>query len=272
MRQRRRRLFFIRFYIILFFLLVIVFGLAILSGHERVRIQTILVTGNASVMSDDVLAIANQDMAGRYWYLFARNNSLIFPRWKIKADLLREIKNLKAVDISWQDWQTISIQVSERRPHSTWCGETVEAPAGECYFLDKSGYIYDSAPVFSGSLFIKNYGPLTGEAPVGQSFLPAGVYSALYALIDILAEKGLRVTALSYDGSAYQFYLDRGPVIIFTDHNGPSVLAGFESAFVNLLTALETKNLNLDKDGDNIKYIDLRFDNKIVIGKKDEQK
>ena len=70
-RARKRRLFWIRFYIVSFFVFVIIFGLAIFSGNERVKIQTIIVSGNAAVSSDAVLAIANRDMAGRYWYLFS---------------------------------------------------------------------------------------------------------------------------------------------------------------------------------------------------------
>jgi len=269
MRARRRRLFLIRFYIILFFLLVIILSLAIFSGHKNVTVQTIIVSGNAAVQSDEVLKIANQDMAGRYWYLFAKNNSLIFPRTQIKKDLLKEIKTIKDVDISWSNWQRIDISILERKPQSVWCGNDIKTP-GECFFIDKNGYIYSQAPVFSGTMFIKNYGvPVTMKNAsstdfLGQYYLTRETYTQIYNLIQILDQKGIKVVAVTYDNFDYRFILESGPEIIFNNKNS------FESSFTNLFSALETKNLDLEKEASFIKYIDLRFDNKIVIGKKDK--
>jgi cell division septal protein FtsQ len=269
MRARRRRLFLIRFYIILFFLLVIILGLAIFSGHKNITVQTIIVSGNAAVQSDEVLKIANRDMAGRYWYLFAKNNSLIFPRAQIKKDLLKEIKTIKDVNISWSNWQEIDISIMERRPQAVWCGNDIKLPT-DCFFIDKVGYIYSQAPVFSGTMFIKNYGlPATIKNAsstdfLGQYYLSREIYTQIYNLIQILDQKEIKVVAVTYDNFDYKFILESGPEIIFNSKNS------FELSFNNLFSAIETKNLDLEKDSGVINYIDLRFDNKIVIGKKDK--
>ena len=268
MRARRRRLFLIRFYIILFFLLVIVFGLAIFSGHKNITVQTIIVSGNAAVQSDEVLKIANRDMTGRYWYLFAKNNSLIFPKAQIKKDLLKEIKTIKDVNISWSNWQRIDISILERKPQAVWCGNDIKIAETECYFLDKNGYIYSQAPVFSGTMFIKNYGvPFTLKNAsstdfLGQYYLSRETYTQIYNLVQILDQKGIKVVTVTYDNFDYKFILENGPEIIFNNKNS------FDSSFNNLFSAIETKNLDLEKDAGLINYIDLRFDNKIVIGKK----
>jgi hypothetical protein len=263
MRQRRRRLFFIRFYIILFLLLVLIFSLAILSGHERVKIQTITVSGNAAVSADDIIAIAKRDMTSRYGYLFSKSNSLIFPRFKIEADLLKEIKTINEVNINWNNWQQISIVVTERKPHSVWCGADIKAIEPECFFVDKQGYIYSQAPVFSGPMFIKNYLEIsTSTSPIGQYFLPPQKYLQIFSLIDLLDQKNINIVYFLFDGTDFRFGLDSGPEIIFNDKNK------FELSFGNLFQALDTGTLDLVKDSINIKYIDLRFDNKIVVGKK----
>ncbi len=262
MRAKRRRLFFIRFYIILFLLLVVTISLAILSGHEKVKIQTILISGNAAVANDEILDIVNRDMAGRYFYLFSKSDSLIFPRFRIKTDILQEIKTIKDVDISWENWQTISVLIKERRPHSVWCGNDMTVNATECYFVDKDGYIYGFAPAFSGNLFLKDYSTILTESPIGNYFLPTKTYIQIYNLTDILDQRGLRVLAVSYDDFDYKFILEAGPVIIFNNKNS------FETSFGNLFTALETKDLDFEKEAELINYIDLRFANKIVIGKK----
>jgi len=271
MRMRRRRLFLIRSCIVLFFLLIIVLGLAIYSGHEKVKIQTILVSGNAAVSSDAILATANQVMSGRYYYLFAKNNYLIFPRWEIQERLLEEFKTIKEVDISWENWQIISIKITERRPHSIWCGADIKAVEQKCYFVDKEGYIYGLAGIFSGSMFVKNYCPILSNQlqnisqinPLGSYFLSKNIYIQIYDLIQILDQRGLKVTTVSFDGADFKFKLDTGPEIIFNNKRA------FELSFQNLFSAIETENLNLEKDASLINYIDLRFDNKIVVGKKE---
>jgi cell division septal protein FtsQ len=265
MHARKRRLFLIRFYIILFFVFVIVFGLAIFSGNEKVKIQTVIVSGNAAVSPDTVLAIANRDMAGRYWYLFSRSNSLIFPRFQIKKDLLKEIKTISDVSISWDNWQQISVTITERRPHSVWCGNDMRI-SESCFFVDKYGYIYSEAPTFSGSIFIKDYGNVsTSTSAVGQYFLSRQTYSKVFNLIDNLDKNNIKVVAVSFDGADFRLILESGPTIVFTNKDN------FDPTFQNFFTAIETKNLDLDAEADIISYIDLRFDNKIVVGKKQNE-
>jgi hypothetical protein len=260
-RLRKRRLFFVRLYIILFFLLIIILGLAIFSGSEKMKVQTIIVSGNAAVSPDQVLAIANRNMTGRYGYLFAKSNSLIFPRYEIKKDLLQEIKTIIDLDINWDDWQQISINIVERKPHSVWCGSDSKKGDSTCYFVDKGGYIYGIAPVFSGNIFIKNYSNLLTD-PIGQYFLPKSVYGQIFILIDLLKQRNMKVIYVSFDDTDYRFGLEDGFEIIFNDKNK------FEISFQNLLLAIDGGSLDLDKDAQTIKYIDLRFDNRIVVGKK----
>ena len=261
-RQKRHRLFFVRFGIVLFFLLMIIFGLAIFSGNERITVKTFIVSGNAAVSSDEVLAITNRDMTGRYFHLFTRNDFLIFPRFQIEDDLLIEIKTLKEVNIDWTAWGQITIRVTERKPHSVWCTDLNNLQS-ECFLVDETGYLYSEAPVFSGNIFIKDYGHIsTSTDPIGQHFLPSDIYAQIFNLVNVLAEQSIKVIAVSFDSSDFNFTLDNGLIIIFNNKNG--LMAPFQ----NLLSALETKNLDLVRDAGSMNYLDLRYDNKIIIGKK----
>jgi hypothetical protein len=264
MRARKRRLFLIRLIIVSFFVLLILFGLAIFSGHQKVKIQNINLVGNASVSDEEILSIVNRDLVGRYWYLFSKSNSLIFPRFKIQKDLLTEIKTIKSLKISLEGWREISITISERKPHSVWCGTDIKTPLAECFFVDGEGYVFGQAPVFSGNMFVKNYGSLAPDqiSPVGGYFLNQENYSQIFNLIEILEKNRLSVVSLFFDGHDYNFKLSCGPDIIFDDKNN------FISSFENLFSAIETKNLNLENESNLINYIDLRFDNKVVVGKK----
>jgi hypothetical protein len=269
-RLKRRRLFWVRFSIVLFFLLVIVLGLAILSGHQKVIINTINISGNTSVSNDEILEIINRDLEGRYWGLFSRKNYLIFPRFEIKRFLLKGLKEIKEVNVSWGKWQIINIDITERKPHSVWCGPDPKAINPTCYFVDNEGYIYSQAPDFTGNMFIRSYGNIApGQLnnansvdTIGSYFLPKYTYIQIFNLIQILEQNNIEVTSYYFDSFDYRFQLKVGPEIIFNDKNG------FGQVFQNLFSAIQTGNLDLERDADKINYIDLRFDNKIVVGKK----
>jgi len=271
MRARRRRLFWVRFYIIVFFVFLIIFGLAILSSHEKMIVKTFLISGNNSISNNEILRVANQDMVGRYFGLFAKSNFLIFPRFKIKQDLLNEFRIIDDLDISWKSWQTVAISITERKPHSVWCGLAIKGPVDDCYFIDEHGYIFGRAPTFSGTVFIKNYGPYllnSNEStstpnPIGHYFLKQTDYSNLFVLRDILSEKSLNVNSIYFDGFDFRFTLTNGVVLIFNDRGG-----GLAVAFQNLFTVINSGDLDLIKGSNDIVYIDLRFTDKIVIGKK----
>lgn len=268
LRAKKRRLFFVRSGIVLFFFLVLLFGLAIFSGHEKVIIKEISIQGNISVSENDILNIFNQNTAKRYWHLFAKKNFLIFPRLQIKQALLSEIKTIQNLNISWAGWGKVQIAIDERKPHSVWCGNDSKALDQSCFFVDKDGYIYSKAPIFSGSVFIKNYGDCADCEPIGKYFLNKFLYTELFNLISILAENNLKVISLIYEEGNFKFVLESGPILIFNNANSQFGENDFERVFMNLFTAIATKDLDINAEAENIEYIDLRFANKIVIGKK----
>ncbi len=268
LRAKKRRLFFVRSGIVSFFFLVLLFGLAIFSGHEKVIIKEIKISGNISVSENDILNIFNQNTANRYWYLFAKKNFLIFPRLQIKQALLSEIKNIQNVNISWTGWGKVQIAIDERKPHSVWCSNDPKALDQSCFFVDKDGYIYSKAPIFSGSVFIKNYGDCADCEPIGKYFLNKLLYTELFNLISILAENNLKVISLIYEEGNFKFVLESGPQIIFNNKSNQIGDSSFDRVFTNLFTAISTKDLDLETEAYKIDYIDLRFANKIVIGKK----
>jgi hypothetical protein len=269
LRAKKRRLFLVRVLIILFFSLVILFSLAIFSSHEKVVIKNISIVNNVSVSEEEILDIVNQALAHRYWYLFARRNFLIFPRLEIKKNLLAEIKTIKEVNISWSGWQSIIIEIEERKPHSVYCGADILAKNNDCFFVDYEGYIYSLAPDFSGSIFIKNYSDNIEGKYVGKYFLNYNLYTSLFKLIDILKNHNIKVVTLVFEKGDFKFILDSGLVIIFNHQSGNIKGNSFDQAFTNLFTAISTNDLDLEAGYSKIEYIDLRFDNKIIIGKKD---
>ncbi len=256
-RAKQRRLFWVRLYIIVFFVLVFVFGLAILSGQDFWTIKTYLVQGNNTIPTSRILEIANENTRGRYLALYARNNFLIYPREKIEQAIEKEFKTVKNIEVGWQSWQVVSINIVERKPYAVWCGEHINTDQA-CYFIDHSSFVFDKAPNFSGPIYLKFFGPVSEEG-----FYFKDEFTLLNSLIKKLSDSGLEVRTVDFDGHDFTFYLSSGVKIIFNDRNG-----GFVKNFDNLFLALNSGNLDLHKNTESLDYVDLRFESRVVIGKK----
>ena len=105
----------------------------------------------------------------------------------------------------------------ERKPHSVWCGNNLEAVNPDCYFVDKEGYIYSQAPIFSGNIYVRGYSNLElaieDASPVdyiGKYFLATDIYSQIFTLINILDQRNIKVNSVWFDGREYNFIIDKG--------------------------------------------------------------
>lgn len=260
-RARRRRLFLVRFTIITLGFLVALIGLALFSGWQKIVIHEVKIVGQAALAETEIKDIVERDLGGRYLYLFSRRNFLIFPRLMIKRDLLAELPILQTVDVSWNGWGKILITVVEKRPEAVWCGAKPET-GEQCFFLDKTGLVYDLAPDFSGGMYLRYYAPILAGSPLRARPLTEGIFQYFNRLIKILFDEGIVVEQIYFDGRDYTFILTDGLKIIFNDREGLS------QPFNNLLIALRAGELDLSEaQRKKIAYLDLRFDNKVIVGK-----
>ncbi len=256
-RAKQRRLFWVRLYIIVFFVLFFIFGLAILSGQSFWTIKTYIIEGNKTISTSRILEITNENTKGRYLALFARNNFLIYPREKIEQAIEKEFKTIKTIEVSWQAWQVVSINIVERKPYAVWCGESFNTDQA-CYFIDHSSFVFDQAPNFSGPIYLKFFGQVSEEG-----FYLKDEFGLLNSLIKKLSDINIEVRAAAFDGHDFTFYLSSGVKIIFNDRNG-----GIVKNFDNLFLALNSGNLDLHKNIESLDYVDLRFESRVVVGKR----
>jgi len=259
-RAKKRRLLKIRLTIIFGVLFFVIIGLALLSGIDKTKISNIKISGNIAVGRQEIEDIVNTDLSGRYFYLFSKRNSLIFPRFFIEKDLANTIKRFEGVNVEWSDLNTITITVKERKPFSLWCGNNL-LKTEDCYFMDETGYIFGVAPIFSGNAFVKNFGGISSNFPIGENFLNPLTYLELNKFIDSISGLGFRSGTLFYNGDDFSLVLENGIEIKFSDK------IGFQSAFDNLSSAINANQIDLALGSEKIKYVDLRFGDKVLVGK-----
>ena len=256
-----------------FFSLCIV--LAVLSGvgyvmyANRFQLQGVDVTGSQAVPAEEIVAYANDLIAGKRFYIFPRRNIFLYSKSREAAELASAFPRLKTITISVVS-QRLAVVVTEREPAYMWCGETIPETRqasfeSTCYFVDSTGYIFSLAPQFSDSVYQRIYTSLNHpDAPIGQFAMSATTLTRVSSFAKEITSQTFEPSAYSItsDGDALIFLYrdsDTSPVIRYNPLHDPlTVVAQFKAAI-----ASEPLHTKLSFGVDALEYIDVRFPNKI---------
>lgn len=254
-------------------ILVLLFIFFIAGGgvsHKSVwRIEHVNISGASAVPEDASRSLARQKLEGNYFFVYARDNSRLFPKREIEKMLYETFPRIANVSAKRSDNHTIVIEMKERKPFALWCGQ--ELSSKDCWFIDESGFVFDKAPVFSKGVYVEVYGKLI-EKNVGEPlraslperrFATANLFTELIRedvgkafRIFIKAEDEIEVTM--HTSAKHPFLADA--VIRFKDTSAPATLVK------NLEKAILTQfpnNVALKKK---LLYIDMRFGSKVIFG------
>lgn len=245
-------------------------GLAYLSSLPKINIQNIEIVGNKVIDSMPVETLIRSNLEGKYLWMFPKTNSIIYPREKIEKDLINNFQRMKDINFNLKDLKTLEVSFNERDAKYIWCGEYL--PEGEvnddlkCYFMDETGYLFDESPFFSGEVYFRFFGPIDNiNSPKGSNFV-AGEFENLIIFKESLKKLDVRPVAifLKEDKDIEVILsssrpLSEAPKIIFKSNSDLNKMVE------NLQSALTAEPLKDDFKNkyDSLKYIDLRFGNKV---------
>ncbi len=264
--QKKKKLFWVK--AVMFFILLLIV-LAIppsLSQIQTFRIHDIKISGNEIVSKDELTEYVWQKISGNYFWIFAKNNILIFPRTSLKQNIFQDFFRIKNIDISIVDKNTINIDIKERDPFAVWCSSHMDADkpvfTNECYFLDERGFVFARSPDFSGNIYMHYYGNISLGNPISQQFLPQNELAQIHSFVEKIRGLGFPVAhVFSYGDGDIEVQTDYGGNILFTTREP------IEKPFENLKLLLNDKVSVPEKDDfiKNIDYIDLRFGKKLFF-------
>jgi len=258
--KHKKKVFVIRSGVVVLSLLVLLISLSFLSKYSKLLISEINVSGNSVVSTDDILGVVERNLSGAHFWLFSKRNIFLYSKKKIESEIRTEFKKIKDIDISLMDFKNLSLEVTERKPNSMWCGVEFNLASTDCYFLDGDGFIYSNAPDFSGNVFFKVYGPLPSKNdPIGQNFLPVSKYQNQTFFNGVVLQGGLEsVALLKLPDNDVEIYFEGGGKAIFNLNQNINKVSN------DLISILNDDNFkNLFNDGERqLDYIDLRFDNR----------
>ncbi len=268
--KRKKRKLRLTILLVLLFASIIV-GSSYLSKYHKLTIQNITVSGTYIIDNKEVEAKVHEDLADNYLYLFAKKNAFIYPKSYIEKDLQKTFPRIETLSVKLEGLNALKIEIGERSGAYLYCGEAIPEEASDvgenCYFINSDGYIFDSAPYFSGNIYFKFYTPIENpESPLGQNVLDKDTFHETISFVEGLIELGFQpVSVVRTNEEQYAFHLKPRsgggePEILFKREND------LPTIFNNLASAMKKQEFksqmvaNLDK----LLYIDLRFNNKVL--------
>ena len=271
LKKKKKKYFRNKVIIILFIFMILIVGLSLASHIKKINIDSIEISGNKIIDTVDLKDLIQSDLNGHYFGFFSKTNFLIYPKNKIKNDLITKFKRIKDISIDINNFRTLNISITEREGKYLWCGNDLPIADNNsilnCYFLDSQGYIFDQAPYFSGEIYFKFYGTDNSikNDPAGVYFLPE-YFEKIISLKENIEKMGLKPTIFYLENSEdADIYLSSPNTLIERPKVTFKLNSDYEKLAENLEAAIKTEPLksNLKNKYSSLQYIDLRFGNKV---------
>jgi hypothetical protein len=268
--KERRKKIFVKSLWVLFALVVFLIALALVSSIDSLVVKKVEVRGNEIVSEEDVSDAAFSVLSQNRFLIFAGENKFLYSKRALEEGIKKAIPRILSLSIV-REGDKLLIDITERQRMYLWCGE--EAPtrvisgiSRDCYFLDKSGFIFDSSPGFSSGVYFTFYSKLNNENPVGQYVLNFDLLKDVESLISGLKDLGLSAHSLvSKDDGQYELLFDLAgrlpeyPKLLFVDDQS---VDDIYNKIASILDEDPFKKDFLEKPG-KLEYIDARFKNRI---------
>ncbi len=242
----------------------------------KLRVAEISIGGLSSLNQEDLKEEISGVLNGKFYGIFPYDNILMVPREKITFTLLEKFPLLKSVSVTREFPQSLSVIAEERKAEALCCpgyfsttttavlsessfvplGGTTEDRGG-CAFVDASGFIFQPAPLFSGTIFLKFFDERDNPPGIGKEMLTEAEFKKLIALKEKLSGKNLAAHKIILENEEiYEIHLDEGWYILINSKNEA------EQSFSNLELVLDA---TIKEKRPELDYVDLRFGKKVLF-------
>lgn len=257
---KRKKKIFLRIFILFIFLLV---SFLVCLNLPFMKFDSFVLTDNKVLTEDEVSSFMKENLSGRLYLVLPKNNMVFFDRNKLEQDLkdrFSRIQNLKF----YRNGHTLVIKVKEYEGSYLWCGVEFSKES-DCYLLDSSGHIFDKSPYFSGSAYVRFYGPSGSsmENVIGQEFVNENDFNQYIEMMDSLSYLGFEVSRfVVLSEKQIDIHVDTGTneAHIYMYHDEK-----FAKRINDLALSLTKEPLLAEANNKfvNLEYLDIRFDDKI---------
>ncbi len=258
--NKKRKITLLKKVFFIFIVMLFLFSLFILSlTNKKIRIkENIKIIGNSSVSSEDILKIVNRELDQKYLFLIPTDNFFFLRRNKIKESIYNDFKKIKKINIDLDGFTFLNLDIKERISDGLWCDGTPERYKN-CYFMDDEGFVFAMAPNFTNNIFIKYYGFILKDNPIGENYFYPDRFEKIKIFMSEIKKLGFNPKFfVVIDEHQYEIILSEDVKIVFDDK---------EDLLKNILklsVLLENNYIKTDIDFiSKINHIDLRYGNKV---------
>lgn len=124
----------------LFWLLLIVFAMIcmyLLLFSPFLEIDKILIEGNQDISSREIANAVEKSLEGKYFGYLPKKNFLLINKKNITETIRNDFSRLEVNSIEKKFPNSILVSIIERKAELVWCS------GGVCYFVDRTGVIYN---------------------------------------------------------------------------------------------------------------------------------
>lgn len=238
------------------------------SAQDAIRLQRIEISGVRTELVERIEKTISDRLSQPLLFRIERMNAFFIPEDALATAIRTLDPRIRSVDISVHDMAVLRVDIVQYVPAYLYCahGDPEIPEAITCYYADKEGYVFSSAPDYSNAPYLVfEHEEILGEGPIGigayienRDLLNTTMRFAERAALEGLSFR--RIEFLATGDIAY--YPDLGPTVIWSP--GKDV----EESATQLRIALRTLREETNKD---IESIDLRFGQKVFYREEKEE-
>lgn len=255
-------------------LCVLLGGFIYAMNQEYFFMKRITVSGNEVLTNKEVLAVTDDYLALKKFWIFPRKNTFFLDTGALEKYLTDNFPRIYRVQVAVVErGDVLQIEIEERKAHSLWCNnrEYEKQMDQECYYADQDGYIYAESPYFSSKVFTKVFVP-PGEIIQQQQIHGGRDFELFFNFLEKMQEEyDINIQRIERDmhGDVHVFIWNINGYIYKKDF--PSIVYSSDMDYERVL-----QNIQLTLDHQSFKSafleqpryfknIDVRFDGRIFF-------
>ncbi len=241
-------------------------ALVFVSRLESLLIKEVGVTGAHVITEEEVSRNVLETLSGHYLWLIPRANAALYPRSRVKENLMKEFPRFSSVALSLEGAKKLGVSVVERNPFALYCpSATRPDDASACFFLDNEGFIFDEAPAFSGTVYFVYAKDVPLQNPKGSLFMPKDEFQNLSQFVEAVERLGFEPLALELAEREVTILLPGEAKIVWERE------ADLTNIYSNIESFLNSKEIKEQPDFiEKLKLLDLRTRNKVFFRFKEQ--
>ena len=182
--------------------------LLFLNSHF-IRISSILVEGDSTVLNEQVQSIVSKSISGDYFWFIPKDSFFLFPTRTFSRTIPSEFPSIAKIYFSRRGLTAVTVTINKRSPYAIAC---IGQGQGDCYYADLNGVIYQSASSTYGAFLVYHISLPGGANPLGLQFIDGGRLAALGAFVGALARLGFIDDYINISTStSYDLALEKVP-------------------------------------------------------------